>query len=50
MLDIRKVKKDLATPGGEASAVTTQSLSIASEISVAESISDIEEEITVSLS
>ena len=50
MLDVRKVKEDLATPGSEAGAVTAQSPSIASGSSVAESISDIEEEITVSLS
>ena len=50
MSDVRKVKKDLATFGGEAGAVTAQSLSIATESSVAESISNIEEEITVSLS
>ena len=50
ILDVLKVKEDLATPGGEAGAVTAQSPSIASGSSVAESISDIEEEITVSLS
>ena len=50
MLDVRKVRKDLVTPTGEASAVTAQSPSIASESSVTESISDIEEEIIVSWS